>query len=126
MKRLYRFWLIMMCMVLWIGVKFAAEQIDISAEKALYDHSFSFPGLLQNTDLYLWTLCTEEGGTKLLVQNIGDKTISNIEIVFLSLGESFAFEAEALQPGERVWISERTGASFSKDRKLICTSFSIE
>ena len=126
MKHLYRCLLIVICMVLWMGVWLATENIEISAEKARYDHSFSFPGLLQNTDLYLWALCTDEDGTKLLMQNIGQFPISDVEIVFLSSGEKFIFEAEELLPGDKMWITERTGGFLSEEGKIICASFFVK
>lgn len=125
MKYFYRFLIVAMCLILWTGIVYTATRVSIAAEQVPYQNAFSFPCLLQETDLYLWTLNSDKSGTRLLIQNIGEVAISDAEIVFLSLGKYYIFKAEQIQPGQKLWVSEQTGNVLPIEHNVICTSFCV-
>ncbi len=60
------------------------------------------------------------------MQNIGKAAISDVEIVFLSSGQYFVFKADEILPGQKLWVSEHSGASLPDGRQVVCTSFSVK
>ena len=125
MKYFYRFLIVAMCLILWTGIGYTATRVGIAAEQVPYQNAFSFPCLLQETDLYLWTLNSDKSGTRLLMQNIGKVAISNVEIVFLSFGRYYIFKAEEILPGQKLLVSEQSGKSLPTGQNVICTSFCV-
>ena len=125
MKYFYRFLIVAMCLILWTGIGYTATRVSTAAEQVPYQNAFSFPCLLQETDLYLWTLNSDKSGTRLLIQNIGEVAISDAEIVFLSFGKYYIFKAEQIQPGQKLWVSEQTGNVLPIEHNVICTSFCV-
>ena len=121
MKYIYRCLIITICLIFWAGIWYAVTQIGWHAEKMSHQDAFSFPCLLQETDLYLWTLNSGEGGTGLLMQNIGKIAISDIEIVFLSFGRYYVFKAEKILPGKKLWVYEQSGEVLPIGQDVICT-----
>jgi hypothetical protein len=81
---------------------------------------------LQDTELYAWSLSNGAETAELLVQNIGDETIRNVEITFLSYGKKLLFAATDIQPGEKVCIREITGASYDGISPVLCTDFRLQ
>ncbi len=125
MKYFYRFLIVAMCLILWTGIGYTATRVGIAAEQVPYQNAFSFPCLLQETDLYLWTFNSDRSGTRLLMQNIGKVAISDVEIVFLSFGRYYIFKAEEIHPGQKLWVSEQSGNVLPIEHKVICTSFCV-
>jgi len=125
MKYLHRFLIVAICLILWAGVGYTAARVGIAAEQVPYQNAFSFPCLLQETDLYLWMLNSDKSGTRLLMQNIGKAAISDVEIVFLSYGRYYIFKADEILPGQKLWVSEQTGEVLPGEHKVICTSFYV-
>lgn len=126
MKWIYRCIIIGMCAALWFGLWRMATGIEEAAQAAPYRNAFTFPQVLQGTDVYLWSLTADADGTCLVMQNIGEKTISSVEIVFLSYGQRLVFRASEILPGQRVSVFEENNAVFEDPGKLICSEFKVE
>lgn len=120
MKRLYRGLMILFCVALWLGLRVAAADIAQSARVAPYREPFLFPDFLQGTDIYVWSLSSGEAGAQLVVQNIGDRVLSNIEISFLSYGEKLIFAAKQMRPGEKLCLYEVSGSVYDGESPVIC------
>jgi hypothetical protein len=125
LKWIYRCGIIGLCIVLWLGLWRVSICFEKSAEEAPYRDSFSFPQLLQGTDVYLWSLSAESDGACLVLQNIGEKTISCVEIVFLSYGQKLVFCASEILPGQRVSVTEENDATVLGECKFVCSEFKV-
>ena len=120
MKRLYRGLMILLCVVLWLCLRVAAAGIAETARSAPYREPFLFPDFLQGTEIYAWSLSPGSAGSELIIQSIGDKVLTGIEITFLSYGEKLVFAAEQIQPGEKLRLYEVSGAVFCGESPVIC------
>lgn len=126
MKRIYRGIILVMCIILWTALGFAVDAIGNSARNVPYRNAFSFPAFLNGTDIYLWSITSEAECASLILQNIGDSTVSNIEIVFLSHEKKLVFEAKQVLPGQKISITEKYGADLLDAGTVVCASFSFE
>ncbi len=126
MKLIYRCGIIGICAVLWFGLWRMATGIEEAAEDAPYRNCFTFPQVLQGTDVYLWSLTADIDGACLVLQNIGEKTISSVEIVFLSYGQKLVFRASEVLPGQRVSVFEENNTIPAGECKFICSAFKVE
>ena len=122
MKHVYRGITVILCLMLWLCLSAAVAGIHISARTAPYREKFPFPCFLKDTDIYGWSLSSGEDGAVLLVQNIGDRVVRELEIVFASYDQEMTFCCEKLLPGEKMYIKETGGLMYNGDKEVICVS----
>ncbi len=125
MKWIYRGAMVGLCIALWFCLFYASADIGCISAGAPYESAFSFPCLLQGTEVYLWSLTSGEDGACLTLQNIGEKTISGVEIVFLSYGERLVFKATDISPRGKIQILEENSRKLRNDGAVICSTFTV-
>lgn len=122
MKWLYRILIAVVCLALWVFLHFVSSEVESFARIAPYREAFPFPCFLESSDIYAWSLSSEEGSAVLLVQNIGDCALGELEIVFSSYENRLVFYCDMLQPGEACYIRERDGFDCVNPQNVVCTS----
>ena len=113
-----------LCILLWVGLWFGTLAVTETAKMEKEKAPFLFPGFLSGSELYVWSLTTDDlFQTVLLVQNISQKTLVDVKIVFCADGEVLCFEAEYILPGNKAFLGEKQGAAFADWRKVVWVSY---